>query len=319
MELIGQLAGDVLLVDASGTFDTKNAGSNRAYTINGIALNGADASNYYLTSAALSGSDGLITPKTLTVNGIAADNKIYDGTTEATLSTTSYAFNGVIAGDALALDASSYSALFANRNVGAGKAVTVAGLGLDGVDAGNYVLAQPGGLTATITPRPITVIAGSNTKYYDATTGAAVLPSISGSLASGDGFTQFGERYVSGNIGTGLTLLPFAVIDDGNGGNNYAITFVNDTTGVILEHPLHIAGDEGSAAASGLEDKLAAAHRGDRVKDKGIHTEGCASDASEDCILDKNSRSMLRVVNTGIKLPPGVSASDTADKEYVLQ
>jgi hypothetical protein len=319
MNLGGRLTGDLVGVDASGTFGTKNAGSNRAYTINGIVLNGADASNYYLTSAALSGSDGLITPKTITVSGITADSRVYDGTTAATLTTTGYAFNGAIVGDDLALDASSYSAFFANRNVGVGKAVTVTSLGLSGADANNYVLTQPTNLTATITPRPITIAANTNTKYYDATTGATAQPTVSGSLASGDSFTQFGERYASASVGTGLTLTPFALINDGNGGNNYAITFVNDTTGVIQEHPLDIAGGEGSSAASGLEDKLAAARRTDRVKDKDIHTAGCASDASEDCILDKNSRSMLRVIYTGIKLPAGVSASDMADKEYVLQ
>ena len=318
MDLSGLFAGDLVGVNASGTFSTRNAGTNLGYGINNIALSGADAGNYYLTSAALSGNNGVITPKSITVSGITADNRIYDGTTAATLTTTGYAFNGAIAGDTVILDPSSYSALFANRNVGVGKGVTVAGLGLSGGDAGNYLLAQPTGLTATITPRPITIVASGNTKYYDATTGAAALPILSGSLASGDGFTQFGERYASANVGTGLALIPFATIDDGNGGNNYAITFMNNA-GVIQQHPLDISSSEGSSTASNLDDKLAAARRSDRVNNKDLHTEACASDAGEDCVLDKNSRALLHVISTGIKLPAGVSATDAGrDIEYVL-
>ena len=43
-------------------------------------------------------------PRTLTVTGITASNKVYDGTTDATLDTTGIALAGVVAGDDVTLD-----------------------------------------------------------------------------------------------------------------------------------------------------------------------------------------------------------------------
>ena len=84
-----------------------------------------------------------------------------------------------------------------------------------------------------ITARLITVTAATNTKGYDGTLSAAAIPTItSGTLASGD-TASFTESYVSANVGTGKTLVPAGLVLDGNAGNNYTVTFVNDTTGVI--------------------------------------------------------------------------------------
>ena len=41
-------------------------------------------------------------------------------------------------------------------------------------------------------------------------------------------------------MGTGLTLTPSGVVNDGNGGNNYTYTFVPDSTGVITAEALTI-------------------------------------------------------------------------------
>src|SRR5581483_11643264 len=91
-----------------------------------------------------------ITPATLTVIGTAVSNKVYDGTTAATLAGGTLA--GVIGSDAVNLvqDGS-----FVSANTGTGVAVTAAD-GLSGVGASNYTLAQPTGLSANITPAPLT-------------------------------------------------------------------------------------------------------------------------------------------------------------------
>jgi len=57
------------------------------------------------------------------------------------------------------------------------------------------------------------------------------------------------EVYDSKIAGTGKTLTPTAVISDGNGGNNYLVTYVNNTTGVIdpgqiVSGMLDVAGNE---------------------------------------------------------------------------
>jgi hypothetical protein len=61
-----------------------------------------------------------VNPKALSVAGITANNKPYDGTTTATLSTSSAVLQGVISGDTVSLDISSYIATFASKNVANG-------------------------------------------------------------------------------------------------------------------------------------------------------------------------------------------------------
>ena len=53
-----------------------------------------------------------------------------------------------------------------------------------------------------------------------------------GSLAAGD-TAAFSETYDTPAIGTGKTLTPAGSVNDGDGGNDYAVTFVANTTGVI--------------------------------------------------------------------------------------
>jgi hypothetical protein len=96
--------------------------------------------------------------------------------------------------------------------------------------------ATRGTLSQTINQRPITVTAAANTKPYDGTTSAAATPTItSGSLANGD-TADFTESYTTVNAGTGLTLVPTGTVSDGNGGNNYTVTFVNSASGTITQY-----------------------------------------------------------------------------------
>ncbi len=86
----------------------------------------------------------------------------------------------------------------------------------------------------TVTPKAITVTAGANTKNHDGNTSASVTPTITGTLISGD-VANFTESYNNANVGIGKTLTPSGSVTDGNSGNNYAITFVDNTSGVILD------------------------------------------------------------------------------------
>ncbi len=89
-----------------------------------------------------------ITPKTLDV-AVSVRDKIYDGTTAATVGDVS--LDGVVSGDDVSADRSAMAAVFDSAGVGESKSVTVSGLSLAGADAGNYELAQPVGATASIT------------------------------------------------------------------------------------------------------------------------------------------------------------------------
>ena len=89
----------------------------------------------------------------VTVTGITAQDKVYDGTAAATL--TGGTLNGVAEGDKVTLDLSGAKAEFESKDVGTDRRVTIHGvLKLKGADAGKYELTQPAALElrASITP-----------------------------------------------------------------------------------------------------------------------------------------------------------------------
>ena len=151
--LTGVLQGESVALDtsrASGQFDTKDVGQGKAVTVTDFALSGgADAANYRLADPTLM-TTANIDPRALTVSGISAINKTYDGTTIATLDTGTHSLEGKVAGDELWLDESrgGPSGTFADKNVGTGKTVTISGIALGGADLGNYLLSSS---TATTT------------------------------------------------------------------------------------------------------------------------------------------------------------------------
>ena len=121
-----------------------------------------DTSSTYAGSTSAPGSL-TVNPIALTVTGIAAQNKIYDSTSTATIDISSAVLSGVVNGDQVSLNPIGYTASFNNANVGAGKPITVTGLSLLGSGATNYVLAQPTGLTATIAQAPLILQANNLT------------------------------------------------------------------------------------------------------------------------------------------------------------
>ncbi len=87
---------------------------------------------------------GTVAAPSTVVPQITAGDKVYDGTTAATL--TSHTLAGVQPGEDVSLVVG--AANFDDANAGVGKTVTATGLSLAGADAGNYVLASD---TATTT------------------------------------------------------------------------------------------------------------------------------------------------------------------------
>lgn len=107
-----------------------------------------------------------ITPATLTVSGVAAENKVYDATTTAAVDTTGATLVGVLNNDNVTLNTTAVTATFSSPNAGTNIPVNVFGLSLSGPASDNYVLAQPTGLTADITQAPLTLTANSQTMIY---------------------------------------------------------------------------------------------------------------------------------------------------------
>ncbi|MBI1195578.1 MAG: hypothetical protein GC138_07020 [Gammaproteobacteria bacterium] len=164
--LNGIISGDNVTVDGNGAFGQKDVGANLAYDISGIALSGADGGNYYLsTGASLSGNNGEITPATLTVSGISAPNKVYDGTASTSVDTGGAILNGLVSGDDVSLVAS--SGAFADKNVGNAKVVTLSN-SYGGADLGNYVVTDQATTAADITRLDsVAWVGGATGNWFD--------------------------------------------------------------------------------------------------------------------------------------------------------
>ena len=87
--------------------------------------------------------------------------------------------------------------------------------------------------TADITPLAITVTAVTDTKTYDGTTSSAGIPTITSGSLVGTDTEAWTQIFDNKNAGSGKHLTPQGVVSDGNGGNNYSVTFIDNTTGVV--------------------------------------------------------------------------------------
>ncbi len=159
---------------------------------------------------------------TLTVTGITANNKVYDGNLAATLNLGGAALVGVLPGDDVTLVTSGASGAFANKNVGVGKVVSIAGLTLGGADAGKYTLTQPAA-TANITARSLTVTATASNKTYDGATTAAV--TFTTNALDGDVVTvaYASANFDTKNVGVNKTVTVTGLTLGGASAGNYQL------------------------------------------------------------------------------------------------
>ncbi|MGO5097599.1 beta strand repeat-containing protein, partial [Agathobaculum sp. LCP25S3_E8] len=110
-----------------------------------------------------------ISKKEITVSGITAKDKIYDGTTAAELDYTGVTLAGRVGDDGVTVTA---VGTFADQNVGQDKEVNITGLTLRGNSADNYTLAAEGQPTtdkASISPRKVTVTIQPKSSVYGQT------------------------------------------------------------------------------------------------------------------------------------------------------
>ena len=199
-----------------------------------------------------------ITQAVLTIDGVVADNKVYNANTVAILDNTGASLEGIIGMDDVTLDSSAASGSFADANVGDNKPVAAIGYALLGGDAGNYSLEQPTGLQANITTAPLTISALPDSKVYDATNTSTVSPNIEG-LQGTDSITGLTQVFNSPNVlgpnGSTLSIQPDFTIEDGSGGNNYSLT-LETAAGTITPAPLHIAASTNATKVFGMPDPI---------------------------------------------------------------
>ncbi len=163
-ELNGVETGDDVYLIGSGisVFNDKHVDDNKTITVSGFALWGNEANNYTLEPIYLTGN---ITPRSLNLSGLTANNKVYDATTDAQISGLAV-LEEIAEGDDVSL-ANDYSFVFSDHNVNDDINVTPEVLNLEGDDAHNYNIITPS-LSANITLKRLTFNGVSVTdKVYD--------------------------------------------------------------------------------------------------------------------------------------------------------
>jgi len=195
--LNGRIGSDDVTVNAgTAAFADKNVGNGKTVTFSGYSLGGDDAGNYSLTQPA--SVTATISKKGVTITGLGAAGKTYDGNTTATATGTA-ALNGVIGNDVVTVVAG--TAAFADKNVGNGKTVSFSGYSLGGTDADNYTLSsQPANATAAIT-KAVGALVDASTKN------SVTMNSITVNPVSAPANGEQGVQYAisTASDGTGLS------------------------------------------------------------------------------------------------------------------
>ncbi|MEV9475932.1 GLUG motif-containing protein [Aliarcobacter butzleri] len=217
------------LTGVNTTSSSKNVGTyNTNITQNGVA----DNYNLNITQGELE-----ITKANITITGLTADNKVYNGNTTASVNIGSVGYTGKFGSDDIEINTAGLSGEFANKNVG-NHQVNISGVALSGTDANNYNVTAPSSLTANITQKELTVnnssIVGTN-KIYDGTKEAQLTTkgTLSGVIGSEtlnlNYVASFSDKNAENNKNIDVT---YSLADGSNGGlaSNYKFVIGQETT-----------------------------------------------------------------------------------------
>jgi filamentous hemagglutinin family protein len=305
---MGKLVGNETLGLAGiGSVAGKNAGPiAQMVDVTGLALtdgsNGGLASNYMFAAGIQTAT---INPAPLTLS-TSSVNKTYDGTTAA--AGTSIAVKGTQLYGSDTLSGGSY--YFEDRNAGTGKTVSVNDVNVsDGNGGANYAVSYVNNASSSIAAAPLTLSTINVGKPYDGTVAAAGSPIVtSGTLFSGDSLSGGSYAFTDPNIGTGKTVTASdIVINDGNGGANYSISYVSNTGSSITSSPQ----SEGASQQAGAVVATATAEQARLGADRPLPQWN--STRATWCLLPSSKCAVqpdlpLFVNAGGLRLPEGIVA-----------
>ena len=180
-----------------------------------------------------------VTPKAVTVSGITAKDKVYDGNTDAVLDCSKVTLNGVLENDTLTVTA---TGTFESANAGEQK-VKISGFKLGGDSAANYVpstVHSQTETTATITAKEVTVtITPNGGTYGSVTAAAAVLSGVVDGETVPVTLTYTGNGYNSTSVPTDVdSYTVTASIAD----SNYILTGETTANFVITPKTVIVSG-----------------------------------------------------------------------------
>ena len=174
--------------------------------------------------------NAVVEKKEVTVSGITAENKEYDGGTNATVNASGAIITGKETGDDLTVSVSAGST-FDSADAGS-RTVTLGALTLGGASAGNYKLAAIGNqttATANITAKDVSISAATvNDKGYDgnanATVASVTITGVSSALSMGTDFDVTSATFPDADADTANVDVTINVALKGTAANNYNLT-----------------------------------------------------------------------------------------------
>jgi filamentous hemagglutinin family protein len=275
---------DLVLSSGSKAFADKNAGTGKAITVNGISVTGADAGNYIWNTSALTSADIAKAALNVSATGV---NKTYDGSTAAAATLN----DNRIGSDDLVLSAG--SKVFADKNAGLGKTISVNGITVTGADAANYTWNTSAVTSADIAKAALLVTAAGVNKTYDGSTnaGATLTDNRIGAddLVIGASSKTFADK----NAGAGKTITVNGINATGADAGNYIWNTTAATSADIAKAALNVTAagtnrDYDGTTAAGLT------FSDNRVAGDSLSVSGLGSFA------DKNAGTAKSISVTGI-------------------
>ncbi|NLF61087.1 MAG: leucine-rich repeat protein [Lentisphaerae bacterium] len=223
----GVIEGDALeMAAATASFAESKVGKWAVTIDDGFTVTGNDDGNYAIAFATVQAA---ITPKAITV-GFAADDKVYDGGTAATV--RDFVFPDLIGDDTLAMAAA--TAHFAGSKVGEWAVTIDDGFTITGNDDGNYAINFADNVTAFITPKSMTVGFTADDKVYDGNAVAAVRDFVFPGIVDGDALAVTATaQFADSKVGEWVVAIDDGFAVTGNDDGNYAIDFADNVTASI--------------------------------------------------------------------------------------
>ncbi|MDP2229777.1 filamentous hemagglutinin N-terminal domain-containing protein [Methylotenera sp.] len=236
------------LTGGAFAYTDKNAGlGNKTVTVGGVTVNDGNGGNNYNISFG-NNTTSTINQANLSLSAVT-DSRTYNALTSS---------GGLvnIAGLQGTDTITGLSQSFDSKNAGARTLTVDTGFTVNDGNSGlnyNTVLNTAAG---SITQRAITVTSSPDSKTYDGNISSAVTPSITAGSIMAEDSGVFSQIYDNENTGVGKSLTSIGSIADGNGGNNYAVTFIANNTGVINPRALIVTADAGQNKIIGTTDPL---------------------------------------------------------------
>ena len=230
-QLSGWMGSDgASVTKTTGTYDSKSVGTGKTVTVNlassDYAPTGSTVLANYSLPTTITGAVGAVTPAALSISGITASSKTYDGTTGAVVSTAGVVKAGLMAGDVLNV---SVTGSFADKNAGTGKTVNLSS-SYSGADAANYTITDQSTTTADIARASLQVSANNASKTYDAAAYSGGNGVSYTGLVGGESASVLGGTLSYGGSSQGATNVgSYTITPSGLSSNNYAITYASGT------------------------------------------------------------------------------------------